>query len=168
MGFVQSISPLTWWANLQLILSLHWGKTWLHMQWFWTSLRLLKQLTMIYCFKSYAFMVCVVWPWSGSETISRVYLSMYHIMTWTLPVVTSHVVSHREVFSDHYYSSSILMTYLNLYLILNQSYLLHNIILNMTCVLYLIGSVPKSCRWMPKRLTVWYFPLKISLLTSHR
>ena len=39
----------------------------------------LTQLTMIYCFISYAFMVCVVWPWSGSETISRVDLSMYHI-----------------------------------------------------------------------------------------
>ena len=25
-------------------------------------------------------------------------------MTWTLPVVTSHVVYHREVFSDHYCS----------------------------------------------------------------
>ena len=66
----------------------------------------------------------------------------------------------QEVLSDHYCSSSILMTYPNRYLIPNQFYLqmirqfivhlkallLHKKILKMTCVLYLIGSVPTSCR----------------------
>ena len=59
-----------------------------------------------------------------------------------------------------YRSLYILMNYLNRYLIPNQFYLqmirqfivhlktllLHKRILKMTCVLYLIGSVPTSCR----------------------
>ena len=97
----------------------------------------------------------VALEWFRNYLSGRSQYVSYYDMDYASRDVTCGV---PQVFWDHYCSSSILMTYLNL--ILNQFYLqmirqiivhvktllLLKIILKMTCVLYLIGSVPTSCR----------------------
>ena len=65
----------------------------------------------------------VALEWFRNYLSGRSQYVSYYDMNSASRDVTLHVVYHREVFSDHYCSSSILMTYPNRYLIANQFYL---------------------------------------------